>query len=150
MKRSGLNRSTPLSRSGFRRRVALIATRRRTPAIDPLKARARDRDLFECWGCGVGPAAARALGLRLEVHHRLPSGRGGRDELSNLIVLCGFGNAAGCHRRVDQERLAWALPRGLSLPTGADPAALPVQDSRGAWWRLDNAGQKRPVTEEAA
>lgn len=45
----------------------------------------------------------------LEVHHRLPRGRGGRNDLDNLVTLC-----PGHHRWVETERAA-AKERGLLL-----------------------------------
>jgi hypothetical protein len=102
-----------------------------------------DRDVWTCQGCGKGPTAVREAGLRLEIHHRLAKGRGGTDDdLTNLLVLCGFGNAGGCHKRVDEQR-EWSNSRGLALPTGADPARCAVIDWEDESWTLLPDGTKR-------
>jgi hypothetical protein len=41
------------------------------------------RDHFACVRCG-----ASGMGIRLEVHHRVPFAKGGSDNLSNLETLC--------------------------------------------------------------
>jgi hypothetical protein len=41
------------------------------------------RDHFACVRCG-----ASGVGVRLEVHHRVPFAKGGSDNLSNLETLC--------------------------------------------------------------
>ena len=41
------------------------------------------RDHFACVRCG-----ASGVGVRLEVHHRVPFAQGGSDQLSNLETLC--------------------------------------------------------------
>ncbi|MEQ1574729.1 MAG: HNH endonuclease [Vicinamibacterales bacterium] len=41
------------------------------------------RDHFACVRCG-----ASGMGVRLEVHHRMPFAQGGSDNLSNLETLC--------------------------------------------------------------
>ena len=62
------------------------------PAIAPRKRMALSlrkrffvlkRDQFACVRCG-----ASGVGVRLEVHHRVPFARGGSDNLSNLETLC--------------------------------------------------------------
>ena len=45
------------------------------------------RDHFACVRCG-----ASGIGVRLEVHHRFPFGKGGTDHLTNLKTLCYGGN----------------------------------------------------------
>ena len=137
----------------LRRRAVLVrqATKRRKPAglPQPLRARVLDRDLWTCQGCGRGPAGIRDAALRLEVHHRLPKGRGGKDRIENLVTTCGFGNAAGCHGRVDEDR-AWAVGHGLVLLTGQDPAWVPVTDHAGRMWWLGVDGSKRLAEDGAA
>jgi len=49
-----------------------------------MKNLAEERDGFACQNCGDV--------LRLIVHHIKPKGRGGTDEIINLITLC-----KGCH-----------------------------------------------------
>lgn len=46
----------------------------------------------------------------LDVHHRLPRGRGGGNELENLVTLCRF----NCHQWVESNRTA-AYQLGLLL-----------------------------------
>ena len=48
----------------------------------------------KCWG-------------PLDVHHRLPRSRGGKDVPMNLLLLCGF------HHRQVHENPDWARERGL-------------------------------------
>lgn len=118
-----------------------LAMRRRTTGFDQVtRALVRDRDGV-CQGCGATPADAQRAGLRLEVHHRLPAGRGGRDTADNGVLLCGLGNAAGCHRLVDHDR-GWAMARGLVLPTGADLADWMLIDWLGRGWLLLDDGQR--------
>ena len=150
-RRAPMPRGKPLSRSGFVRRAAILAAakpgrRRRTGFDQVTRALVRDRDAV-CQGCGLTPGQARAAGLRLEVHHRLAAGRGGPDVPSNGVLLCGLGtlNVAGlrpCHWRVDHDR-AWALARGLVLPTGtAHTMAYPVTDWAGRAWLLADDGTR--------
>jgi hypothetical protein len=105
-----------------------------------VRARVLDRDLFGCAYCGNGPSAISAAGLRLEVHHRLPLGRGGGDDVRNLVVVCGWGNTAGCHAAMDQDR-AEAVRRGFVIPTGGDPAVTPLLLWDGRLVLLDGHGQ---------
>ncbi len=53
---------------------------------DMLKKRVLDRDGWKCQHCGTSE--------NLQVHHIVPRGRLGGDELDNLMSLC-----ACCHRR---------------------------------------------------
>ena len=48
------------------------------------------RDGYRCARCGMCK--------HLEVHHKLPKGRGGTHEVSNLAMLC-----AKCHRYVHRN-----------------------------------------------
>ena len=68
-----------------------------------------------CEGCGKLPAT--------NMHHRLYRGRGGKDEVVNLLHLCGMGNVNGCHGRAhtgEGEHLGW------SCPTSVDPSDQPA------------------------
>ena len=112
------------------------------------KALVRDRDLFQCQGCGRTPSQAREAGLRLEVHHRLPRSRGGKDTPENGVVLCGFGNTDGCHWMVDHNR-AEAVRRGLVIATGGNPADTPLEDwDVVSWWLLPNGTKRRLTADE--
>lgn len=57
-------------------------------------------------------------------HHRLPRGRGGRNALSNLLLVCGSGTT-GHHGSIESYRTG-AYAAGWLVPTGMDPAAAPV------------------------
>jgi hypothetical protein len=59
----------------------------------------------------------------VEVHHRLPRGRGGRNDQDNLITLC-----SGHHRWAESHR-ADAYACGLLLASRTEPTA-PVTASR--------------------
>jgi hypothetical protein len=65
---------TPPPASAPRKRIALSLRKR----FFVLK-----RDHFACVRCG-----ASGVGVRLEVHHRVPFAKGGSDNLSNLETLC--------------------------------------------------------------
>lgn len=136
-----MDRGTGLRRTGALKRAAMAATRNRTGFDRATRALVRDRDSI-CQGCGATPAAAQREGMRLEVHHRWAAGRGGPDTADNGVLICGLGNYAGCHRKVDQER-AWALRRGLVLLTGTDPGSVPVVDNDGHRWQLFRDGTRR-------
>lgn len=100
MKRSAMPpRRTWLRRSG---------KRAWSPATNPVQAALReqcfDRD---DWTCRARISPDCTPGRNLHPHHVLPRGRGGRDELSNLVTLC-----AACHARAhaapaDARRAGW-------------------------------------------
>ena len=75
-----------------------------------------------CEGCGKRRATQK--------HHRLFKSRGGRDEVVNLLDLCGSGNHTGCHgeAHTDLERQI----HGWSVPSGEKPGNRPVL-YRGQW-----------------
>ncbi|MBX3435946.1 MAG: HNH endonuclease [Planctomycetaceae bacterium] len=77
-----------------------------------------------CEGCGQRPAT--------EDHHRQYRSRGGSDELSNLMHLCGWGNHSGCHgvaHTGEGEAKGWAVRSHFT------PADVPVLTPAG-WRRL--------------
>ena len=94
----------------------------------------RERSGGVCEGCGEAPAS--------DVHHRLFRSRGGRDEVTNLLHLCGWGNHTGCHgeAHTDPERQT----DGWSVPSGEKPANRPVL-YRGAWVYLMPDGGLEPM-----
>lgn len=139
-RRRPMARGTALRRTGALHRVAMATARRRSGFDRATRALIRDRDSV-CQGCGIGPGQAAARGLRLECNHRWASGRGGPDTADNGVLLCGLGNSAGCHRRVDHDR-AWALNHGLALHTDIDPASVPVIDWTSARWWLHPDGTR--------
>jgi hypothetical protein len=127
-----------VKRGGWIRRTTPLKST--TKGLSPrIRALVLDRDLFGCSYCGDGPSRISDRGLRLEIHHRLPKGRGGKDSPDNLVTICGLGNAAGCHRSMDQNRAA-ALARGFVLHTGQDPLDVPaVYHDEVAWLLLRDA-----------
>lgn len=58
-------------------------TRKRIPLSIRKRFFVLKRDHFACVRCG-----ASGVGVRLEVHHRVPFAQGGGDNLSNLETLC--------------------------------------------------------------
>lgn len=61
-----------------------------------------------CEGCG-------RVGVRLEAHHRKFRSRGGGNGAANGLMLCGAGNASGCHGRAHSGAgvdLGWAVAAG--------------------------------------
>ena len=83
----------------------------------------KDRSFGLCEICGIKPAT--------ETHHRQYRSRGGRDTVSNLIHVCGWGNHTGCHGRAHTS----GQENGWSVPSGLDPAGIPVL-YRGQWMLL--------------
>jgi len=98
-------------------------------------ARVAERSFGLCEGCGVRQAT--------EMHHRVFRSRGGRDEVVNLLHLCGTGNHTGCHgeAHTDPERQI----HGWSVPSHEKPRNRPVL-YRGAWVYLMPDGGLEPMT----
>lgn len=98
------------------------------------------RDIVAARSRGVceGCLSARAT----EMHHRRFKSRGGKDEVSNLLHLCGWGNHTGCHglahSGISGTRRGWAIPSGLE-----HPSSFAYQDSNSQWWLLDNDGGRK-------
>ncbi len=85
--------------------------------MDPtLRSSIFDRSEGTCDLCGraVDPNA-------WECHHRKLRSRGGRDSHANLVCL-----HPGCHAWVHQNPIE-ATENGFMVPSGADPAAVPVR-----------------------
>ena len=85
------------------------------------------------------------LGYPMSVHHRRPRMMGGSKnemlhESANLIVLCGTGTN-GCHGWVESNR-AKARELGYLIQKVESAEEIPFQDETGAWWNIDNYGQK--------
>lgn len=56
------------------------------------------RDEFRCFRCGANVIAAPR-----SIHHRMLKSGGGKDDMVNLITLCGSGTT-GCHGAVHGSR----------------------------------------------
>jgi hypothetical protein len=69
-----------------------------------------------CEGCGLAKAT--------EAHHRQYRSRGGSDDLSNALHLCGWGNHTGCH---GVAHTAEGESRGWSIRSGYIPADVPAR-----------------------
>lgn len=82
----------------------------------------------------------------VSVHHRRPRMMGGskNERLhlpANLIVLCGSGTS-GCHGWVESYRDK-AREHGYLIQKVDSAELIPFRDDVGAWWLIDNIGQKR-------
>jgi hypothetical protein len=86
-----------------------------------------------CEGCGKQPAT--------NLHHRLYRSRGGGNEVSNLIALCGMGNAAGCHQIAHSGE---GVELGWSCNSWTSPTLTPVL-YRGVMSWLTDQGRVEPL-----
>ena len=93
------------------------------PKVSPAQSRrayekVAARSFGLCEGCGHRQAT--------QMHHRQYRSRGGRDEVVNLIHVCGNGNNNddSCHGRAHNDREAVA--DGWSVVSGVNPAHVPV------------------------
>ena len=99
------------------------------------RAEVIDRAKMRCERCGtyLGYAA-------YSIHHRLPRGRGGRNELSNLVLLCGSATSPDtCHAFVESRR-EQAYDEGWLVRSEMDPAEVPVAHVAFGRVLLDNDG----------
>jgi hypothetical protein len=98
----------------------------------PQKVRDALRERAEgcCELCGV-PAN--------NAHHRKNRSQGGRNELSNLLLLCGSGTT-GDHGYIT-ENPADSYANGWSVPSFRDPHVTPVRLHDG-WYLLGDNGDK--------
>jgi len=103
-----------------------LALRRRNKAIDK-------REQQRCAKCGV---IIWSGGSR---HHRKFKSRGGGDEVSNGILLCGSGTT-GCHGWVHFNPVSAAM-LGLVVGSEQDARLIPVQHAiYGVVWLDDEGG----------
>ncbi len=76
-------------------------------------------------------------------HHRRNRSQGGKDALSNLMLLCGSGTT-GCHGRVTMHP-KWAAENGYAIRGKVDaPESVPVW-IRGERCRLGDDGTVTPI-----
>ncbi|AYD87395.1 HNH endonuclease [Microbacterium phage ValentiniPuff] len=99
-----------------------------TPAV---MAMLHDRAGGHCEGCG-------RAGIRLEAHHRLFRSRGGRGQVENGLMLCGWGNHTGCHGVAHSAN----QPIGWALRSWQHAIEEPYQDKAGQLWMLHPDGTK--------
>lgn len=114
--------------------------------MDAARTLVRERDGLHCQMCG------RVLaGRPYAVHHRTPKGMGGSAKLenaSNLVTLCGSGNADGCHGKAHSNP-QWARNHGWIVSRSFDPAEIPV-DMHDGWFLLSDDGSRTPCTPREA
>ena len=106
----------------------------------------RERDGHRCTMCG-----ASIVDQPSALHHRVAKGMGGSAKLeraSNLVRLCGNGNADGCHGKAHGNP-HWARNHGWIVSRSLDPAEIPV-DMHDGWFTLDDAGGRTPCVGEAS
>ena len=119
MKRSSIQRKTPLSRKGWPQgRSARVLVKRSDKAQD-----------FADELDAVTPALLERAGYRCEIcrynriehrHHRLRRSQGGTNDLTNLLALCGV-----CHGYVhanptESYRQGWLLSSGKGVKVASD------------------------------
>lgn len=115
----------------------------KVPPVTPAESRrayehAKERSFGLCEICGV----ARAT----ETHHRLHRSHGGRDDVENLLRVCGWGNHTGCHGAAHSDSQRYA--NGWAIRTGFNPADVPIK-YRGTMQRLTADGGIEPTKEVA-
>lgn len=64
-------------------------------------------------------------GREYSKHHRIPRGRGGNNDLANLLLLCGTGTT-GCHGMIESHRTI-AYEHGWLVRSGYSPGEIPVR-----------------------
>lgn len=143
LKRTELKRGAPL-RNGPVKARRQADTGPVKSVKDVVKARATVDESELCEVCGVAPGN--------NIHHRQPRGMGGCpepyiNEPSNLLWVCGHGNAfPGCHAVIENGR-DYAKSVGWLVPRPAAPLLVPVlwRDERVL---LDDHGGMSPAPDE--
>lgn len=90
------------------------------------------REMQACARCGV---EIWNYGSR---HHRKLRSRGGGDEVSNGVLLCGSGTT-GCHGWAHANPEAATL-LGFIVPSTADPACVPILHALYGWVLINDEG----------
>lgn len=75
----------------------------------------------------------------VERHHRMRRAVGG-DRLSNILMLCPE------HHRYAHGHPYEARERGVIVHTASDPLEVPLVDTNGIRWLLDDEGSRTPGT----
>lgn len=123
-----------MKRSPIKRRV------NRTGPTDEQREAVLARAHFRCERCGTYLAFQA-----YSIHHRLPRGRGGLNELSNLVLLCGSATTpGGCHTKVESHREE-AYDDGWLVRTGMYPREVPVNVVDRGPTLLRNTGEYAEV-----
>jgi 5-methylcytosine-specific restriction endonuclease McrA len=117
--------------------VATRSPKRDTGPAAEIRQQIQERDHYSCVACGrpIETDPWRSI------QHRVARGVGGRDDLTNLISLCGAG---GCHARAE-SRDDDAHRLGYWLRHNEDPAAVPIwliTEFRSRWVLLDGNGRR--------
>jgi 5-methylcytosine-specific restriction endonuclease McrA len=108
--------------------------------IEAARTLVRQRDGHRCQMCGQS-----IVDRPSSIHHRVAKGMGGSallERASNLIRLCGNGNADGCHGKAHSNP-HWARNHGWIVSRSFDPAEIPV-DMHDGWHTLDDLGSRTP------
>lgn len=146
-----LRRSKPLKpgngrlkRGAFVPRKPMKATRPKvTPKVTPEERAARkvvrQRSQGACEVCGRTGAT--------NMHHRRKAGRVWTPE--NLIAVCGWGNASGCHGHIERNPAA-SREQGWIVPSHRDPARVPAWLAGRGYVFLHPSGHVEEAPEEAA
>lgn len=89
-----MKRGTPLTRTALLRRTPMRRSRVASARAKPLKPRRRTKAERDAWKTLKQLVWIRDKGTcqrcgrpGTDAHHLLPKGRGGKDELSNLVIL---------------------------------------------------------------
>lgn len=112
--------------------------------IEAARRLVRVRDGHQCQMCG-----ASIVDRPSALHHRVAKGMGGSAQLeraSNLVRLCGNGNADGCHG-IAHGNPTWARVTGWIVYRSQDPSLVPLQTFHGAVL-LDDNGERHPYVRE--
>lgn len=110
--------------------------------IEAARTLVRARDGYRCAMCGM---LLMVAGQWQSVHHRKPKGMGGSallENASNLVQLCGAGNADGCHGKAHSNP-HWARNHGWIVARALDPTEIPV-DMYDGWHTLADDGTRTP------
>jgi hypothetical protein len=114
--------------------------------MDAARTLVHERDGETCQMCGCSTA-----GRPSAVHHRVAKQMGGSAKLeraSNLVRLCGSGNADGCHGQAHSNP-HWARNHGWIVSRSFDPAEIPV-DMHDGWHLLADDGSRIPCAPREA